>query len=80
MTRASTREGRNFADIDEVELAYNLDQVEVHSEIQVVVKTWYDENNDVLPSRKNACSNHRWAGDLQPYPAARDPVHQPEAG
>jgi DNA-directed RNA polymerase subunit beta' len=48
-SRKHPGEGRNFADIDEVELAYNLDQLEVHSEIQVVVKTMYDENGDRLP-------------------------------
>ena len=51
-SRKHTGDGRNFADIDEVELAYNLDQVEVHSEIQVVVKTWYDENGDRLPEQE----------------------------
>ncbi|OGO26155.1 MAG: DNA-directed RNA polymerase subunit beta', partial [Chloroflexi bacterium RBG_16_54_11] len=48
-SRKHLGDGRNFADIDEVELAYSLDQVEVHSEIQVVVNTWYDENGDRLP-------------------------------
>ncbi len=41
--------GRNFANFDEVELAYSLGQVEVHSEIQVLVNTWYDDNGDRLP-------------------------------
>ncbi len=36
-------EGRNFADSDEVELAYNLGQVDIHSEINVLVTTWYDD-------------------------------------
>jgi DNA-directed RNA polymerase subunit beta' len=52
-SRKHLGDGRNFADIDEVELAYNLDQVEVHSEIQVVVKTWYDENGDRLPEAED---------------------------
>ena len=47
-SRKHPGEGRNFADIDEVELAYNLGQLEVHSEIQVVVTTWYDDNGDRL--------------------------------
>ena len=51
-SRKNKGEGRNFADIDEVELAYHLDQVEVHSEIQVLVKTWYDENGDRLPQQE----------------------------
>jgi DNA-directed RNA polymerase subunit beta' len=45
-------DGRYFADFDEVELAYNLDQLEVHSEIHVVVKTWYAENGDRLPEQE----------------------------
>ncbi len=36
-------DGRAFADMDEVELAYALDQVEVHSEIKLRANTWYDE-------------------------------------
>jgi DNA-directed RNA polymerase subunit beta' len=38
-------DGRAFADMDEVELAYALDQVEVHSEIKLRATTWYDDNN-----------------------------------
>jgi DNA-directed RNA polymerase subunit beta' len=51
-SRKHKGDGRNFADIDEVELAYNLEQLEIHSEIQVVVKTWYDENGDRLPEQE----------------------------
>jgi DNA-directed RNA polymerase subunit beta' len=39
-------DGRIFADMDEVELAYNLDQVEVHTKIKVRMPTWYDEQNN----------------------------------
>ena len=42
-------DGRAFADMDEVEMAYALDQVEVHSEIKLLAKTWYDEKGDRLP-------------------------------
>ena len=42
-------DGRAFADMDEVELAYALDQVEVHSEIKFRAKTWYDDKGDRLP-------------------------------
>jgi len=42
-------DGRAFADIDEVEMAYALDQVEVHAEIKLRAKTWYDEKGDRLP-------------------------------
>ena len=51
-SRSHRGDGRNFADIDEVELAYNLGQVEVHSEIQVIVNTWYDDNGDRLPKQE----------------------------
>ena len=42
-------DGRAFADMDEVELAYSLDQVHVHSEIKLLVNTWYDDKGDRLP-------------------------------
>ncbi len=41
-------DGRIFADMDEVDLAYQLDQVGVHSNIKVRVKTWYDAKNNRL--------------------------------
>jgi len=43
-------DGRVFADMDEVELAYQLRQVDVHSKIKVRVKTWYDEQGNRLPA------------------------------
>jgi len=42
-------DGRVFADLDEVELAYNLGQVHVHTEIKLKVTTWYDDKNNRLP-------------------------------
>ncbi len=36
-------DGRTFADMDEVEMAYQLGQVEIHSNIKVRTKTWNDE-------------------------------------
>lgn len=42
-------DGRTFTDFDDVELAYHLDQLEIHSNIKVKTKTWYDENNNRLP-------------------------------
>ena len=51
-SRTHKGDGRNFADIDEVELAYNLGQLDVHTDIQVVVKTMYDENGDRLPKEE----------------------------
>jgi DNA-directed RNA polymerase subunit beta' len=41
-------DGRAFATMDEVEMAYALDQVEVHSEIKLRAMTWYDEKGDRL--------------------------------
>jgi len=42
-------DGRAFSDFDEVEMAYALGQVEIHSEIKLRAKTWYDEKGDRLP-------------------------------
>ncbi len=42
-------DGRAFADMDEVELAYALGQVEIHTEIKFRAKTWYADNGDRLP-------------------------------
>ena len=41
-------EGRAFADMDEVQLAYNLDQLSIHANIKIIVKTWYDDNDNRL--------------------------------
>ncbi len=38
--------GRVFADIDEVIMAYQLDQIDVHAKIKVRVTTWYDESGE----------------------------------
>jgi DNA-directed RNA polymerase subunit beta' len=45
-------DGRIFGDFDEVELAYALDQVEVHSEIKVRVSTWYDDKGVRLKEKQ----------------------------
>jgi DNA-directed RNA polymerase subunit beta' len=50
-------DGRAFADIDEVELAYALDQVEIHSEIKFRTKTWYADNGDRLPEAETRIVN-----------------------
>ncbi len=39
---------RAFADMDEVELAYALEQVEIHTPIKVQVDTWYDDDGHRL--------------------------------
>ncbi|MBN2147669.1 MAG: DNA-directed RNA polymerase subunit beta' [Anaerolineales bacterium] len=48
-SRPRSGDGRSFANIDEVELAYQLGQLEIHSQINVVAKTWYDEDGTRLP-------------------------------
>ena len=45
-------DGRVFADIDEVELAYQLSQVEIHANIKIQAKTWFDENNKRLAAQE----------------------------
>jgi DNA-directed RNA polymerase subunit beta' len=40
--------GRVFADKDEVNMAYQLDQVDIHAKIQVHAMTWYDEEDNRL--------------------------------
>ena len=42
-------DGRAFADMDEVEMAFQLGQVEVHSEIKMRVTTWYDDEGSRMP-------------------------------
>ena len=42
-------EGRAFADIDEVEMAYVLGQVDIHTPIKLKTETWYDEQGERLP-------------------------------
>ncbi|MRR32540.1 DNA-directed RNA polymerase subunit beta', partial [bacterium] len=39
-------DGRIFASMDEVELAYNLDQVHIHAKVKLQFKTWYNEKGD----------------------------------
>ena len=36
-------EGRVFSELEEVELAFQLNQVDIHANIKVKVATWYDE-------------------------------------
>ena len=47
--QAHIGDGRVFADADEVELAFQLGQVDVHSEIKVRVTTWYDDEGSRMP-------------------------------
>ncbi|MCC6569089.1 MAG: DNA-directed RNA polymerase subunit beta' [Anaerolineales bacterium] len=41
-------DGRAFSSFDEVEMAYTLDQVAVHTEIKLLATTWYDDKGDRL--------------------------------
>jgi DNA-directed RNA polymerase subunit beta' len=46
-------DGRAFADMDEVELAYSLKQVDIHSKIKLSTQTWYDEAGTRLPEPRH---------------------------
>jgi DNA-directed RNA polymerase subunit beta' len=48
-TKPHKGDGRTFSDIDDVDLAYQLGQVDVHTKIKARLTTWYDENQDRLP-------------------------------
>lgn len=47
-TRPHKGDGRVFVDMDEVELAYSLGQVEIHANITIRFNTWYDDQNNRL--------------------------------
>ncbi len=47
-SRPHRGDGWVFSDMDEVELAYNLNLVEIHTKVRVKASTWYGENNDRL--------------------------------
>jgi DNA-directed RNA polymerase subunit beta' len=48
-TQPHKGDDRVFANMDEVELAYSLDQLDIHANIKLVVCTWYDEQGTRLP-------------------------------
>jgi DNA-directed RNA polymerase subunit beta' len=41
-------DGRIFADMDEVELAYELQQLDIHATIRLRIITWFDDHNNRL--------------------------------
>ena len=43
-------DGRIFANMDEAELAYELKQVDIHSNIRLFARTIYDDENNYLPA------------------------------
>ncbi|MBP1692268.1 MAG: rpoC [Chloroflexi bacterium] len=45
-------EGRVFADIDEVELAYSLKQLDLHAPIKLQTTSWYDDNHNRLENEE----------------------------
>jgi len=47
-SRPHKGDGRVFADIDEVDMVYQLGQVEVHTKIKIRMLTWYTEKGDRL--------------------------------
>jgi DNA-directed RNA polymerase subunit beta' len=46
-------DGRMFASIEEVILAYQLGQVSLHARIKLKADTWYDEQNNRLPQKES---------------------------
>ncbi len=46
-------DGRAFADLDEVELAYHLGQVDIHTRIKLRSETWYNDRGERLPERES---------------------------
>lgn len=55
--KPSIGDGRAFSDFDEVELAYALDQVDVHSEIKLLANTWYDDKGIRLAEKEKRIIN-----------------------
>ena len=43
-------DGRVFSDIDDVDLAYSLGQVDIHANIKILMETWYSEKGTRLIS------------------------------
>ena len=46
--RVHRGDGRAFSDMDEVEMAYGLDQVGVHTRIKMLAESWYDDQGGRL--------------------------------
>jgi len=43
---AKKGDGRKFGDLDELELAYSLGQVDIHARIKLLVNAWYNEKGE----------------------------------
>jgi DNA-directed RNA polymerase subunit beta' len=48
-TAAKKGDGRSFVDLDDVELAYSLGQIDVHAKIKLQVNTWFTDTGERLP-------------------------------
>ena len=48
---------RSFSDMDEVELAYQLGQIDIHNNIKIYATTWRDEKNNRLKKAKQVACN-----------------------
>ncbi len=46
-------DGRSFIDFNEVDMAYQLGQVHVHTSIKINVDTYYDEQGNRLPEKRH---------------------------
>jgi len=44
--------GRIFANLDEVSMAYQLDQLDIHAKIKVKAETWYDDDGNRLDEKE----------------------------
>ncbi len=53
-SQAHLGDGRIFANMDEVEMAYHLGQVHIHAKIRIQVETFYDEHGTRLESPRRA--------------------------
>ncbi len=49
-------DGRIFSDMDEAEMAYALDQVDLHTKIKLHFNSWYDDDHDRLEARNAVLS------------------------
>ncbi len=50
-------DGRIFSDLDEVEMAYNLGQLDVHAKIKLQMNTWFNDKNERQPQAQNRVVN-----------------------
>jgi DNA-directed RNA polymerase subunit beta' len=55
--RPQKGDGRVFSNMDEVEVAYSLDQLGIHAKIRVNVETHFDENNNYLAEPRKLLLN-----------------------